>query len=181
MMQSGLLDAVYIATSWQTHSRVAISAMKAGVAVACEVGGLLRSGNAGVWWEAYEQTKTPFMPMENCCYGRMELMLCEMKKAGVFGEIVHCDGKYGHDLREEITFGREHRHYRLNHYLHRNCDNYPTHELAPIGMLLGLGRGNRMVSLVSTASRAAGLAHYVKKTSRMTIGLAKQRLYKETL
>ncbi len=75
-----------------------------GVAVACEVGGAFTERECWGLVEAYEQTKTPFMPMENCCYGRMELMLCEMKKAGVFGEIVHCDGKYGHDLREENHF-----------------------------------------------------------------------------
>ena len=163
MLQSGMLDAVYIATSWQTHSKIAIAAMKAGIAVACEVGGAFTEQECWDMVRTYEQTKTPFMPMENCCYGRMELMLCEMKKAGVFGDIVHCDGQYGHDLREEIVFGKEHRHYRLDHYLHRNCENYPTHELAPIGMLLDLGQGNRMVSLVSTASRAAGLSFYVKE------------------
>lgn len=77
---------------------------------------------------AYEETGTELMLMENCCYGRRELMALNMARKGVLGNIMHCSGAYCHDLREEITSGREIRHYRLRNYIHRNCENYPTHE-----------------------------------------------------
>jgi len=77
------------------------------------------------------------------------------------GDIVHCQGGYHHDLRHEIAFGRENRHYRLRNYLNRNCENYPTHELGPIAKILDINNGNRMVSLTSTASCAKGLHEYV--------------------
>lgn len=85
-----------------------------------------------------------------------------MARAGKFGEIVHCHGAYSHDLRDEIMGGNVNRHYRLNNYMHRNCENYPTHELGPIAKILGINRGNRMISLVSVASKAAGLREFAK-------------------
>lgn len=111
---------------------------------------------------AYEETGVPCMLLENCCYGREEMMAMNMVKQGIFGEIVHCSGGYQHDLREEIAFGNENRHYRLQNYIHRNCENYPTHELGPIAQILDINRGNRMVSLVSMASKAKGLNEYIK-------------------
>ena len=63
--------------------------------------------------------------------------------------------------RDEIGFGRENRHYRFRNYLSRNCENYPTHELGPIANVLNLNRGNRMLSLVSVASKSVGLHDYL--------------------
>ena len=67
------------------------------------------------------------------------------------------------EVVEEIAFGKENRHYRLSNYIHRNTENYPTHELGPIAKVLHINRGNRMVSLTSTASKAIGLKEYIKK------------------
>lgn len=61
------------------------------------------------------------------------------------------------------AFGRENRHYRLDNYIKRNCENYPTHELGPIADILVINRGNRFLTLSSTASKASGLKEYIKK------------------
>jgi hypothetical protein len=55
-----------------------------------------------------------------------------------------------------ILHSEENRHYRLQYYKEHNCENYPTHELGPIAKLLGINRGNRMVSLVSVSCKARG-------------------------
>ncbi len=156
------IDAVYVATSWETHVEVAIEALRAGVPVALEVGGAYSVESLWQLVHAYEETKTPFMFMENCCFNKDELLVTSMAKNGVFGDIVHCHGAYGHYLAEEIAGGKQNRHYRLRNYLNRNGENYPTHELGPIARILNINRGNRMVSLVSVASRAAGMEEYIK-------------------
>lgn len=156
------VDVAVISTSWQYHIAIAIEAMRRGIFAAMEVGGTYDLQECYDLVEAYEQTKTPFFFLENCCYGRRELMCLNMARAGVFGEIVHCDGAYKHDLRKEVSYGKENRHYRLPHYIHHNCENYPTHELGPIAKILGINRGNRMLRLVSVASKARGLAQYVR-------------------
>ena len=158
------VEAVIIATAWESHVEIALYAMNAGKAVAMEVGGAYNLQECWDLVDAYERTKTPFMFLENCCYGRRELMVLNMVEQGVFGTICHCSGGYHHDLRKEITCGGENRHYRLRNYLARNAENYPTHELGPIAKVLGINHGNRMVSLTSTASKAAGLHEYIQKT-----------------
>ena len=65
-----------------------------------------------------------------------------------------------HDLRTEVGTGCEMRHYRLRNYIHRNAENYPTHELGPIAKILGINSGNRMLTLTSMASKAVGMHAY---------------------
>ncbi len=156
------VDGVVVSTAWEPHVTIAIDAMKAGKPVCVEVGGAYSLNDCFNLVRTYEETKTPFMFLENCCFDETELWVTSMVRNGLYGEIVHCSGAYAHDLREEIIFGKENRHYRLRNYLNRNCENYPTHELGPIAKLLGINRGNRMVSLVSMASKAAGLEAFVK-------------------
>lgn len=155
------LDSVYIATDWETHIKIAIAAMKCGIPAAVEVGGAYSIDECWGLVDAYEKTGTWAMMMENCCYGERELMVHNMVRQGMFGDIVYCSGKYAHDLRYEVGYGTIRRHYRLRNYLARNCENYPTHELGPIAKLLNINRGNRFTSLISVCSNAQGMHDYV--------------------
>lgn len=157
------VEVVLISCAWEYHIPIALSAMEAGKKVALEVGGAYSIDDCWALVRTSERTGMPVMFLENCCFGKRELMIKNMVDMGLFGEIVHCSGGYMHDLREEVAFGKEKRHYRLRNYLARNCENYPTHELGPIAKLLGINKGNRMVSLVSVASKAAGLREYIKE------------------
>ena len=158
------LDAVYIAVSWEPHVEVAVAAMKAGKYVGLEVGGAYSIDDCYKLVHTYEETSTEFMFMENCCYGKRELMMLNMVRQGVFGEVVHCNGAYCHDLRKEVTTGLEKKHYRLRNYINRNCENYPTHEIGPIAKILDINNGNRFLSLSSFASSSKGMHSYVVKT-----------------
>ena len=162
VLASDNVDAVYVACSWEYHIEVAIEAMKAGKVVALEVGGAYSIDELNRLVATYESTKTPIMFMENCCFDKFELLATAVARSGKLGKIVHCHGTYAHDLRGEISSGNVERHYRLRNYTYRNSENYPTHELGPIAKLLNINRGNRMLSLVSVASKACGLEQYVK-------------------
>ena len=155
-------DAVIIATAWDKHVEHSIYAMEKGITVGCEVGGLYSIDAAWELVKCQERTKTPFMFLENCCFGKIELLALNMKRKGVLGEIVHCEGGYRHDLRHEIIGGANGSHYRFMQYKNRNCENYPTHEIGPIAKLLDVNCGNRFVSLFSMASKSRGLKEYVK-------------------
>lgn len=155
------VEAVLISAAWEAHIDTAVAAMKAGKAVALEVGGAYAVEDCWKLVNTYEETGIQCMLLENCCYGKRELMALNMVRQGVFGNIVHCAGGYHHDLRYEVANGKENRHYRLRNYINRNCENYPTHELGPIAKLLDINNGNRMLSLTSTASSAKGLHEYI--------------------
>ena len=156
------LDAVFIFSDWSTHTEIAVYAMKKGIAVASEVGCEYTLENCQKLVRTREETGTPYMFVENCCWGREELLATSMARKNVFGTIVHCAGAYAHDLRNEIAYGHVNRHYRFDNYLNRCCDNYPTHELGPIAKLLDINRGNRIMTVSSFASKSAGLSEYIK-------------------
>ena len=156
-------DAALIATGWECHVDMAVWCMEHGIVPAVEVGGAYCEADCWRLVDTYERTGTRIMLMENCCFNKSELLATAMARAGLFGRIVHCSGAYAHDLRSEILGSEERHHYRLGFYLNHNCENYPTHELGPIARLLGINRGNRMVSLVSVASAACGFADYVDR------------------
>lgn len=156
------INVLFIFCSWEDHIKVAIEAMEKGIVVGLEVGGAYCVEDCWTLVDTYEKTGTPIMMLENCCYGKYELMVLNMVRQGLFGDVVHCSGGYQHDLRKEIAYGKENRHYRLNNYINRNCENYPTHELGPISKVLNINRGNRMLSLTSTSSSALGLKQYIK-------------------
>ena len=155
------LDAVYVAVSWEAHVEVAVAAMKAGVYVGLEAGGAYSLDDCYKLLRAYKETGIELMFMENCCYGKRELMLLHMVRQGALGRVMHCSGAYCHDLREEISGGKELRHYRLRNYLYRNGENYPTHEIGPIAKLLDINNGNRFLSLSSFSSASQGLHDYI--------------------
>lgn len=157
------VEAVLVCSSWETHVPLCIECMEAGKPVASEVGGAYSVHDCWKLVDTYERTKVPCMFLENCVYGRDEMMVFNMSEMGILGKIVHCEGGYKHDLREEIAFGKENRHYRLANYIHRNAENYPTHELGPIARVLHINRGNRMLTLTSVASKAEGLKEYIKE------------------
>ncbi len=156
------VDVVVITSAWENHVPAACLAMECGKQVCTEVGGAYSLDDCWKLVHAYEKTGIHCMMLENCCYDRNELMVMRMVRAGLFGKIVHCEGGYQHDLRDEVSHGEETRHYRLRNYQSRCCDNYPTHALGPIAKLLDVNRGNRMVKLTSMASGAWGLNEYAR-------------------
>ncbi len=156
------VNTVIISASWEAHIPLAIEAMEKGKICGLEVGGGYSVDDCWQLVRTWEATKTPFMFLENCCYGKDELIATYMVRQGKLGEICYAHGSYCHDLRSEICGGVKNRHYRLRNYLIRNCDNYPTHNLGPIAKLLNINRGNRMVKLSSMASKARGLSAFVQ-------------------
>ncbi|HCA34287.1 MAG TPA: glycosyl hydrolase, partial [Lachnospiraceae bacterium] len=103
------LDSIIVTTSWETHIPIAIDAMKKGIRPGVEVGGAYSIDQLWQLVHTSEETGIPCMMLENCCYGRYEMLLKNMISKGIFGELVHLEGGYRHDLREEVAFGRENR------------------------------------------------------------------------
>ncbi len=156
------VDAIIVSTSWSNHVVVALVAMEAGIAVGIEVGGTHDIEDCWKLVDCYERTKTPFMFLENCCFGKEEMLATSLVRNGKLGAVSYCQGYYCHDLREEITSqGLYANHYRLKEYTEHNCENYPTHELGPIAKILNINTGNKFTKLVSMSSKAQGLNQYI--------------------
>ncbi|MBL0100538.1 MAG: Gfo/Idh/MocA family oxidoreductase [Saprospiraceae bacterium] len=170
------LDVVFICTPWEWHTPMSIDAMKAGKAVACEVAGAMSIDECWQMVRTYEATLTPFMIMENVCYRRDVMAVLNMVRKDMFGEMIHLEGGYQHDLREVkfndginyygggVEFGDKgysEAKWRTTHSVYRNGDLYPTHGIGPIGSYIHNNRGNRFEYLTSMSSKARGLHNYV--------------------
>ena len=168
MLKDPSIDGVVIMTGWNDRLQCAMDCMEAGKYTTIEVGCAYDLSECYKLIEVYERTKTPIMMLENCCYGRREMCAIRMNEEGLFGEIVLCSGGYHHDLCSEDLLKKNEdgtydvNHYRMDEYVNRNCDQYPTHELGPISKLLKINRGNRMLSLRSIPSASKGLKTYIR-------------------
>lgn len=178
MLARARLDAVLIATPWELHAPQAIAAMEAKVAVGCEVvAGITLQDHWDVL-RAQQRTGTPYMLLENVCYRRDVLAVLQMVRQGLFGELVHVQGGYEHDLRAvKFNSGEPGKPYgggaefgergwseakwRTPHSVRRNGELYPSHGIGPCAQWLDIHRGNRFTRLTSHASQARGLHEYV--------------------
>lgn len=180
MYDKARLDAVIIATPWEWHAPMAIGAMEAKVVVGCEVVAGITLDDHWQVLRTQQRTGTPYMLLENVCYRRDVLAALNMARQGLFGELVHLEGGYQHDLRAVkfnsgvpgkpygggVEFGDKgwsEAKWRTDHSLHRNGDLYPSHGIGPCAMWADIHRGNRFTRLTSYASKARGLHDYIVK------------------
>ena len=154
------VDAVLIPTSWNSHILIAEECLAQGKYAGIEVGGAASVEELWQLVRAAETTGVSCMMLENCCYGRNELMMLNLARKGLFGELIHCECGYLHDLSEMAW--REPDKERAIHNRFRNGDLYPTHGLGPIAKILRINRGNRFLTISSTASKARGFAAAAK-------------------
>ena len=155
------VDAVMICTPWRLHVPMAVAAMRAGKHAFVEVPAAVTLDECWELVDTAEATQRHCMMMENCCYGRDELMLLRMCREGIFGELLHGEGAYLHDLRAQMKdLARGEGVWRIPEHVGRNGNLYPTHGLGPVAQYLSINRGDRFDRLVSFSSPAAGLADY---------------------
>ena len=176
LLEDKSIDAVIISTPWEWHTVMGIDAMEAKKYVGCEV---ITGQTIEECWQLVhtsEKTGMPFMMLENVCYRRDVMAVLNMVRQNVFGEIIHLQGGYQHDLREVkfndgvepygggIEYGEKafsEAQWRTQHSIKRNGDLYPTHGIGPVAMMIDINRGNRMTQLVSYASKSRGLHKYL--------------------
>lgn len=153
LVESNAIDLVYICTPWDLHAPMALYSMRNDKHVAVEVPAALTVKECWDLVETSEKTRKHCMMLENCCYDFFELLTLNMARNGLFGEIVHAEGAYIHDLRD-LNFSKKGYTdmWRLKENIGRNGSLYPTHGLGPIAQCLNINRGDKMDHLVSMSS-----------------------------
>ena len=159
------VDLVYCCTPWALHTPNAVYAMKHGKHAAIEVPAATTLEECWQLVDTAEQTQRHCMMLENCCYDFFELATLNMARNGVFGEIMHAEGAYIHDLRW-LKFDEEHGYvdmWRLKYSMNHTGNLYPTHGLGPVAQILGINRGDRMDYLTSTSTNQVGMTAYARE------------------
>ena len=163
MLERDDIDVVMIFTPWLLHTPMAVDAMNAGKHAFIEVPAAVTLEQCWQLVDTAEKTQKHCMMMENVCYGREELMALNMARLGIFGELLHGEGAYIHDLRGQMrAVKRGTGFWRTLHHIGRNGNLYPTHGLGPIAQYMNINRGDRFDYLTSMSSPALGRAAYAK-------------------
>lgn len=147
------LDLIYITTPWALHAPIGIYSMEHGKHVATEIPAATTVEDCWKLVQTSEKTKKHCVMLENCCYDFFELLTLNLVRNGFFGDIVHCEGAYIHEIGESLFFrGKPDRSWRLKENMSRNGNLYPTHGLGPVAQIMNINRGNLMEYLVSTST-----------------------------
>ena len=158
------VDIVVIATPWRWHAIMAAEAMESGKHAFVEVPAVTTVEEA--WWlvDTSERTQMTCMMLENVCYGRDELMVLNMVRQGVFGELLHGEAAYLHELRWQMKeIERKTGSWRTLWHAKRNGNLYPTHGLGPVAQYMGINRGDKFEYMNSMSSAAVGRAAYARR------------------
>ncbi|MCA1563082.1 MAG: Gfo/Idh/MocA family oxidoreductase, partial [Acidobacteria bacterium] len=190
LCQTEDLHLVFNATPWEWHVPIMLSAMKHGKHTATEVPAAMTVEDCWAIVESAEKHRLHCVMMENCNYDRMEMMAYNMVRQGVFGEILHAEGGYLHDLRT-IKFADEGEGLWRRAWATKLDGNlYPTHGLGPIANCLDINRGDRFDYLVSMSGPSRGLQAWAaehlppespKRSERYVLGDVNVSLIKTAL
>lgn len=157
------IDFVYTATPWEWHVPVMLASLSAGkhCGSECPLGTTLKDLWALV--NASEKARKHCMQLENCNYGETEMLINRMVKEGIFGEVLHVEGAYLHDLRDILFEDKDEGLWRRAWHTRLNGNLYPTHGLGPITAYVNVHFGDRFDYLISMSSPQRGLDLYREK------------------
>jgi len=154
------IDLVFTATPWEWHVPVCVAAMKNGKHAATEVPAAVTIEECWELVETAEKYQKHCVMMENCCYDRQELLILNLVRKGMLGELIHAEAGYLHDLRP-VKFNNEYEAvWRTAHSIRRDGNLYPTHGLGPVAQCMNINRGDQFDYLVSISSLSRGLNLY---------------------
>lgn len=161
LCESNDVDIVYICTDWVHHTPVALYALNHGKHAAIEVPSATSLEECWALVNAAEKNRRHCMMLENCCYDFFELSSLQMAREGVFGEVIHAEGSYHHNLSD---YWRDYwRNWRLEYNSKHDGDVYPTHGLGPVCQVLDIHRGDKLKTLVAMDTKSPNGIASVKK------------------
>ncbi|WP_239403285.1 Gfo/Idh/MocA family protein [Alistipes sp. An116] len=163
LCQRNDIDLVYIATDWKHHAIMGVYAMEQGKHVAIEVPSAMTLDEIWALINTSERTRKHCIQLENCVYDFFEMNTLHMAQQGVFGEILHVEGSYIHNLKEFWPYYWNN--WRLEYNQEHRGDVYATHGMGPACQLLDMHRGDRMTTLVSMDTKAVNGPAYIEETT----------------
>jgi len=165
MLDRSKPDAVIIATYWDSHVAIALEAMNKGIYPGIEVPAALTVKDAWSLVDTSEKTGIPCMMLENWSFRQDNLALLNMKRIGLFGDIVHCHCAHSHDCIDHWFFDANtgNQKWPAEYLLKHNRDQYPTHSVGPILSWMDINRGDLFTEIYSMASDPKGITAYFKR------------------
>jgi predicted dehydrogenase len=158
------IDIVIIATPWKWHTPMSVETMESGKHAFVEVPAATTLEECWQLVNTAERTQKNCMMMENVNYGREELMVLNMVRQGLFGELLHGEAAYIHDLRWQMKeLDESTGSWRTYWHTKRDGNLYPTHGLGPVSQYMNINRGDRFDYVSSMSSPSLGRKAYTER------------------
>jgi predicted dehydrogenase len=126
------VDAVIVASPQQYHVPQAVLALRAGKHVLSEVPAAVSMEQAQELLAAVRASRVVYMLSENYCYIRSNLIVREMARQGLFGELYFGEGEYLHEMKRWHRGPQGQPTWRYYWQVGRDGHTYPTHSLGPV-------------------------------------------------
>lgn len=153
------IDLVYIVTDWKRHADMMLYAMDKGKHVACEVPAAMTLDEIWAVVNKAEEKQLHCMMLENCVYDFFELTTLNMAQQGLFGEIIHAEGAYIHNLAD--FWNHYEGDWRMEYNKKHRGDVYATHGMGPACQVLDIHRGDKMNYLVAMDTKPANIPEFL--------------------
>lgn len=166
LCDSGICDVVHINTNWVSHAEIAIYAVKAGLHTFVEVPGVRTVDEAWELVEATEKNRVHCMILSNCCYGEDEMLMINLSRLRILGELYHAEGCYLHETRDrqgQAFLGPDKMFSSLEALIDHTGMCYPTHALGPVALAMDINRGDRFDYLVSMGSKGFAWQEFARQ------------------
>ncbi len=158
------LDLVMNAAPWDWHVPICVAAMNAGKDTATEVPAAVTVDGCWQLVDTAEATGKHCVLLENCCYFRNAMMVLNMVRQGLLGEMLHAEAGYQHYRIANNVFDAEGKLLWCGeHESRRDGCLYPTHQVGPVGQWMNINRGDQFAYLVSMSSKSRGLNIYAAR------------------
>lgn len=148
MLERPDLDAILITTPAPLHAAMAVDCLNAGKNVGSEVPGAYTLDECHALIHAREKSGRHYMLLENYNYAQDRLMIYNMIRQGLFGELYYGECAYIHDT-DYLSYNPDGSLTWRGELRRDACGNwYPTHSIGPVSKWMGINEGDRLQSIV---------------------------------
>src|SRR5688572_276843 len=160
LLERGDINSVLIATPQDLHAAMTLDSMKAGKFVGAEVPACCTLDECHQLVRARRELKAGYMMLENLIYPRFVMQVQNMVEKGLFGDLTYGLGNYIHDLRDRRFNPDGSLTWRGENLRDNPGIIYPTHAIGPVCRNMGIGKEDKLVSLVAMSSKPAATHEY---------------------
>ncbi len=155
------IDLIAVQTPWNLHAEQCVYAMEHDKHAYVELPAATTMDECWQLVETSERTRKHCVQMS----GGANAAILNMIRNGFFGELIHAEGGYIHDLIPRHLFRKEFYQgdWRIKENIGRQGNLYPQHGLVPHIQYMDLNGGDRMDYLTSTSSADFSMNEYAKK------------------
>ena len=157
------IDLIAIVTPWSLHASQCVYAMENEKHAYTELPAATTIEDCWRLVETSERTRKHCVQMSSSCSGGISAVILNMVRKGFFGDIIHAEGAYIHQIIQNILGLRYNTYfYRLNENIGKHGNLYPQHGLVPIIQMLDINCGDKMEYLSSVSSNDFSMNQYAE-------------------